>query len=461
MKRPLFLLMIGLVLGEAAAISFGWKGGFLLILLFLPVGIVSFDCAFFQKLSAGSLKKRRNFFRMLFLSAVLGFFLSMAAFVRKDPVSGLSFPVKGKISGKVIFLKTSQEGKYTITLHSARFLLEGEDAWKKVNGDCRILQVAEDEITLLPGDHILCTGSLEELAQPTNPGEFNSEVYYRSNGISCQFFADSCLCTEKEKISLRRAAYQVKEKMNQVYQAVLNPEEAALLKAMVLGDKSDLSDEQKRSYEENGAAHLLAVSGLHVSIAAGLWFRFLRKRKVRYLIACSSGCLLLLFYGCLTGFGNSVTRAAFMYAVYLVAEYVGAYYDMISAMSLAAIFMLIESPWRLLEGGFQISFTAILALGLVLPWVTELDKKRPDRICTREISIKTDSKRNPLRGIRAEILEDGRIVRFPELRKKARSAWMASLVVTGVTLPVLLHVFFECCPYSIFLNMVLIPAMTP
>ena len=64
----------------------------------------------------------------------------------------------------------------------------------------------------------------------------------------------------------------------------------------------------------------------------------------------------------MTGFGNSVFRAAVMFFCFLLAQYFGAEYDMISSMSLAGILMLLEQPWRLLESGCVISFASIFSI---------------------------------------------------------------------------------------------------
>ena len=450
MKRPLFPCVTGLVLGEAAAISFGFKGGAFPALLFLLTGI----CFLVWR------KRQGCFFMYILLVSVFalaGFLLFMEAQANKEPLPGETLPMHGTIRGRIAFLNVDEEGEYDITLEKAQFLSgyigkeknnlqqdsslkgkgnAGEAAWKQIRGKCRVFHLKEDGIVLWPGDWICCQGDLTALSVPTNPGEFNSEVYYQSRGISCQFFADSGWREARERFFLARIACRIKRRMDAVYAQTLGGDHAALLDAMVLGDKSALSEEQKQRYEENGVAHLLSVSGLHVSILAGSWFRFLRKRKIGYAPACAGGLVLLLFYGCMTGFGNSIVRAVIMYAVYLGAEYFGACYDMASSMSLAGLLMLLESPWRLQEGGCQLAFAAIFAICCVQPRVKELAQKR-----------------------RGE--KDGRIYRLPRLRKKFGDALLSSTVISAVTLPIVLRVFFTFSPYSVFINLLVIPCMTP
>lgn len=450
MKRPLFPCVIGLVLGEAAAISFGFKGGAFLVLLFLLTGIYFLIWR----------KRQGCFFMHIFLASVFalaGFLIFIDAQANKDPLPGEELPLNGTISGRIVFLNVDEEGEYDITLEKIQFLSDdfgqgkknpeqysvlkgkmnsGEASWKQIRGKCRVFHLKESASVLWPGDWILCQGELTALSVPTNPGEFNSEVYYQSKGISCQFFADRGWIEARDRFSLERIACGVKRRMDTVYAQIMGEDHAALLNAMVLGDKSALSEEQKKRYEENGVAHLLSVSGLHVSILAGSWFRFLRKRRIGYAPACAGGIFLLMFYGYMTGFGNSIIRAVIMYAVYLGAEYFGARYDMGSSMSLAAILILLESPWRILEGGCQMSFAAIFSIGCVLPWVKDLAQKRSGE-------------------------KDGRRYRLPRFRKKLGDALLSSAVISAVTLPIVLRVFFTFSPYSVFINLLVIPCMTP
>lgn len=455
MKRPLFPCLIGLALGEAAAISFGFKGGLFLALLFLLTGCLTLFW-----------RKKRSFFCLWIFSAasLLGFLLFLHAWENREPLADIMLPVEGSIRGRITFLQVDKEGEYDITLENVQYIpgsfgrtdegkngsasenvryaaesstpAKGEGNTEDVRGDCRVFHLKEGMGQLQPGDWIVCQGELTALSQPANPGEFNSQVYYQSKGISCQFFADSFVCVKRGGLSLTRIAFWVRRAVAGVYNRILGEDYAALLHAMVLGDKGALSEEQKLRYEENGVAHLLSVSGLHVSIMAGSWFRFLRKRKLPYGPACAGGLLLLIFYGCLTGFGNSILRAVIMYGVFLGAEYFGAGYDMTSSMSLAGVLMLLESPWRLLEGGCQMSFAAVFAIGYVLPWVKELAKKRKGE-------------------------EDGRIRRFARWRRGMGDALLSSVVISAVTLPVVLRVFYTFSPYSVLINLIVIPCMTP
>lgn len=421
MKRPLFLCFAGLVLGEAAAIVTGEKGGILVALGLFPM----------VALSVGK-RGWSRFFLLFWCCMAAGYGRGQNVFGQNLPLDGTSLPRTAVVSGRISHLSEGKQ-KLSVTLEKVEVALE-DGQTEKLRGNCRMY--VETEEGLAPGDWVQARGELAALKVPTNPGEFRQDVYEQSGGISCHFFARSLAVFERESFFLPRLSYFFRKKMGEVYVRVMDENTSALLSAVVLGDKSMLSEEEKERYGDNGVAHLLAVSGLHVSIVAGSWFRFCRRQKVSYGAACLSGASLLFVYGLMTGFGSSVLRASIMYAVYLGAEYTGRQYDMLSAMSLAGIWMLLESPWRMMEGGFQISFVLVAVIGGVLPLVSRLEEGRSKKM-------------------------EGEWIPFEALRKKGKDAIFSSTVIMVTTLPVVLRIFFEFSPYSIVLNTFFIPMMVP
>ena len=438
MRRPLFLCLIGLVLGEAAAISMGWKKGLILVLFFL-LAVYMIKHLSITKQNLFFILKWNSVFQVVLYSFLTGFFLfCFAQDSSRNTICERTESIQGTALGRITDLKINNEGNYDIIVDKMSFR---EDKCEKkdffsIKGKCRITGIKKEKEKLYPDDFILCRGTLREIDGPTNPGEFDSRTYYLARGIVVQMFGENCTVIRRTKISLRKAAYCLKEKIASVYRTVMTKEQAALLQAMILGEKGDLDDKQRTLYEENGVAHLLAVSGLHISIVGGKVFQLMRGRGVSYGISCLGGGGLLLFYGCVTGFGSSVIRAVLMYLFYLGAEFFGAGYDLVSAMSLSGILMLVEHPWRIMEGGFQISFLSVLAIGLAIPWVKALSEKKENK-------------------------EDGELTSVPKWLERAKEGLVSSLIISGVTLPFMLRHFYEWSPYSILLNLLVIPAMTP
>ena len=447
MKRPFFLFFMGLVLGEAVAISLNRIGFFVMALFLFILILICFGL--YQRI-----KRKRS---PLFIYAIIfyglffagGLLLLRAEYPDTADQMLAKREIDGTLSGNVEFVKKTAEGEYQLTLSEVSFWEEGKGSLKykkgsyffenyKLRAKCRILKIKVSEKKIYPGDQISCTGRLSAIKETSNPGEFDARTYYYSLGIRYQFFGKAISRKKEQPLSVYRMAGRVRERMDAVYRYILSENEYGLLKAMFLGDKTELSSEEKRLYEENGVAHLLAVSGLHVSIVGGMLFRFLRKRKFSYAVSCICSSFVLLFYAIMTGFGNSVFRAVIMFLIFLLAQYFGAEYDMVSSMSLAGILMLYDSPLRILESGCIISFTSIFAIGMIVPFAKELEEKR-----------------------RKSKLIPGEFLIESKWKKRIRQAFFTSVIISMVIGPLLLRFYYQWSPYSVLLNLFVIPAMSP
>lgn len=458
MRRPLFLFFIGLVLGEAAAIFLN-RIGFFVMALFLLIFMI-FCFIFYRKV-----RREQSLFFIYEVLCWFFFLMGGIAFFRASYFNEIDRilskkTLTGTLIGQVEYVRQNAEGEYQITVRENSFVVNENHLkdgikknlkkcsissiksnlrqTKKLPGKCRLVKIPVSKGKIYPGDFITCTGKLKAIEEQTNPGEFNTKIYYYSVGIRYQFFGENLTRKRESPLSLHRIAGSVREKIDAIYRHILSDTEYALLKAIFLGDKTDLSKEQKHLYEENGMAHLLAVSGLHVSIVGGMLFRFLRKKGRSYAFSCMVGSGILFFYAIMTGFGNSVFRAAVMFFCFLLAQYFGAEYDMISSMSLAGILMLLEQPWRLLESGCVISFASIFSIGMILPIAKELwEKRSQNRLIAGELPTESPG------------------------RKIIRQAFLANIVISMSITPLLLRFFYQWSPYSILLNLFVIPAMSP
>lgn len=446
MKRPVFLLFVGLVLGEAAAIFLNRIGFFVMALFLLIFMIILYII----------IKKRQGPFFVYGILFFAFFFIGGISFYRAKYFDALDSQLvkkelKGTLTGQVEFVKQTSEKEYQITLRDASFLEQKNELGLKdiqlkdekqvemsLRKKCRVLKIPVSTGKVYAGDWILCTGKLKAIEAPTNPGQFDSKTYYNSLGICYQFFGEELVRKRETPLSFYRLAGLAREKIDAAYQKILSVEDYGLLKAMFLGDKTDLSKEQKDLYQDSGAAHLLAVSGLHVSIVGGLLFRALRKKGCSYAFSCAAGSIVLVFYAVMTGFGNSVFRAAIMFLCFMLSQYFGAEYDLISSMSLAGIIMLLDSPWRLLESGCILSFIAIFSIGMLLPCAKELEEKR-----------------------RKKKLVEGEFPIEKKWQKTIRQAFFANLILSMAITPLLLRFYYQWSPYSVFINLIVIPAMSP
>lgn len=158
--------------------------------------------------------------------------------------------------------------------------------------------------------------------------------------------------------------------------ASLFGEQAPLLQAMLWGYKGDISAEAYAAYRMSGIAHVLALSGLHVSFVAALVDRLTKKCPIKPKFFITSA--LLIAYCAIAAFPASLIRATVMTLCALYGRVCGRRYDMLSGMSFAAIVILIADPSSLFEIGFQLSFGAVLVIALLMGPISEKLSFLPD-----------------------------------------------------------------------------------
>lgn len=300
---------------------------------------------------------------------------------------------------------------------------DGQEEWKEYELDRLLVYLPPEEIgkeELLPGMKLLCMGELESFEPARNAGEFDYRLYYRSRHICCRMSAKKAEITDRSADPLKAAAYSFRERAREALKQFCTEKDAGLLSAVLLGDKTQMDEEINDLYQKNGIAHLLAVSGLHVSLIGMGLYRLLRRLGLGFGWAGVWSGGLLFLYGTMTGFGPSVFRACLMLACSFAASYLGRTYDLLSAMSLAAICLSLENPFVIFTGAFQLSFGAVFAIG----WA-------------------------------GKELSDGL-----ECKKEWENALAVSLAIQLVTGPIVLYHFFEYPLYGIFLNFLVIPLMT-
>lgn len=234
------------------------------------------------------------------------------------------------------------------------------------------------------GSLVLARGICQIPQKPTNPGEFDMASYYGNQGIGIQLMEGEIQVLEEGTWRLRQALNDLRESFRESLYRVMGERDGGLLSAMLLGEKSGLEEEVKTLYQAGGISHILAISGLHISLIGMGLYRLLRRIFGGFLLPGAISGLCLLLYGLLIGMPVSAMRAILMFFVYLGAQILGRTYDLLSALSLAGTLILLQEPRYLFQVGFQLSFLSILGIGLVYPAMKPMDKSLPrwlDGLC--------------------------------------------------------------------------------
>lgn len=240
------------------------------------------------------------------------------------------------------------------------------------NYKARILADEVDaEATL--GDRVTLSGMIIPISEKRNPQDFNYKQYLESQGISVQIKAKKLV-----KITPNNAIAEWiwwREQALNLVDKNFSKETAPIAKALLVGFKQELDTESKSAFARAGLSHIMAVSGLHVGfIVAPFWviIPFFWTRKYGKIIGFCLLVLLLVSYMGITGFSPSVSRASVMAFFLSYGKLYHKINDSINLTAAAALVLLIYNPSQLFDIGFQLSFSAVLIILLILPVIQNL-----------------------------------------------------------------------------------------
>jgi len=270
------------------------------------------------------------------------------------------------------------------------------------------------------GTELSLSGTIYPIEEPTNPGQFNSKLYYQGKGISYTVYADKVREVGFHPSHFQEGLLNLQRQMKKVYKEVYNERDSGLLCAMVLGEKQELSVETKDFYQKNGISHLLAISGLHISLLGMGLYRILKRLTGSCFVAGIPSAFFIWSYCWMTGGSLSATRAASMCSLAILADLVGRSYDMLTAIGISALVMMLFNPLSAKQSAFLLSFGAVLAIALLQPFWQLYCKKM------------------------------GRLLQ----------SFSVSFSVLLLTFPLLIRSFYTYSLYSTLLNLMVIPLMS-
>lgn len=170
----------------------------------------------------------------------------------------------------------------------------------------------------------------------------------------------------------RRTVAGSREWLSNNLSRTLSEPASALARTMLVNDRTGLSEELNLDFRESGTSHILAISGLHIALIGGLAMAFsasfLGRRGQYYLLLPFA---VTVIYAALAGFSPSVTRAAIMFSVGLLARAAGRQNSSLPGIGFAAAVMVAISPEILRSLSFQLSFAAISGIAVLTPRLVE------------------------------------------------------------------------------------------
>ena len=374
LSRPLFFLALFALLGElilTPEIPFSYRFLFLFSLLFLSLFL-------FRK------KKNRLFFcSLLCLTLFMLNFYSVNHRYRTERESiDYILPLQAVLRGKVMYVE-EQEKKWKLLLSACivntalekkNSSLKNEEKYQKRN-DLHFQKLilylpkestGESSMPLpLPGQICSVKGHFLELSPATNEGEFSIPSYYKGEGISGVFQAKTLELVRGESSPFAKELFTLKQSLGNRMDALFPKETAGFLKSLFLGERSGITLSEKSLYQSAGISHILAISGLHLSLLGGFFYRLLRKTKLSSLLSSLITSFFLFSYFLFTGSSHSAFRALFMLFLRFAAIQLGKGKDLLSQLSFALLFLLWLNPLSLYSIGMQCSFFTLFVFFLL------------------------------------------------------------------------------------------------
>ncbi len=297
----------------------------------------------------------------------------------------------------------------------------GEDATREETKGYtkgKLLVYCESAEGLRIGNYICLEGKAVPFEESENAGQFDERTYYRAKRMCCKFNADTITVLDAGVDEIREWCRMVRKQLDSIYEEILPQKHAGIVSAILLGDKAELDADTKALYQKNGIAHILAISGLHVSLLGMGLFAIIRKIGSPLIPAAAATMLILVFYGCLTEFSVSTQRAVGMLIIAMFAKVLGRTYDSRSACALCGLLILIANPMQLYQTGFQLSFGAAFGISY---FGCELERMK---------------------------LSKGKTT-----TEKLKVSVLSGMTTQLITAPIILNCFYELPVYSVFLNL--------
>ena len=374
LSRPLFFLALFALLGElilTPEIPFSYRFLLLFFLVFLSLFLLQ-------------QKKNRLFFCSLLCLTLfmLNFYSVNHRYGAERENIGYILPLQAVLRGKVLYIE-EQEKKWKIILGSCiadtalekkNSSLQKKEKYQKRNGlhFQKLMLYLPKESTgegsmplPLPGQICSVKGHFLELSPATNEGEFSLPSYYKGEGISGVFQAKTIELVRGESSPFAKELFTLKQSLGNRIDALFPEETAGFLKSLFLGERSGITLSEKSLYQSAGISHILAISGLHLSLLGGFFYRLLRKIKLSSLLSSLITSFFLFSYFLFTGSSHSAFRALFMLFLRFAAIQLGKGKDLLSQLSFALLFLLWLNPLSLYSIGMQCSFFTLFVFFLL------------------------------------------------------------------------------------------------
>ena len=285
------------------------------------------------------------------------------------------------LNAKVISIPSNSVENKTKFYVSANSLEFEDEIYKNLNAKTLVtINDSQDKIQKIKiGDTLKMKGRLKAPIKATNPSQFDYAKYLQVRDTFSLLYVENNweILSQATDFNgkLIRKLNDTRNNILSIHRQNIESPMIEILGGIIFGDDAVNPDEEtKTSFIKSGIFHILAASGMNVTLIFGIWFFFAKTLRFNYKFSISMGILLILVYTCMTGFGAPIIRAFLMLTLILIGKLIDKNTSTLSLLFIVGFLMLIYNPLMVYDIGFQLSFLVTFALIITAPLI-KLDFK--------------------------------------------------------------------------------------
>ena len=283
----------------------------------------------------------------------------------------------------------------------------------------------------LPGDSLCYEASWYPVQPPTVPGTFDTRAWLNSQGLSAYGKFIHWTVFGYHWVP-ERSFFAFRQWIQARFRKFLDPAETGLLLGLLAGDRSGIPDALRSDFQRSGLVHVLAISGFHVVLLAGMLMVFLKAMGLPHRIVRILAIAILFLYIPVTGGSPAVRRAVIMFAVPQVGTLFQRQANTLNSLGVALLFIILPEPAVIWNPGFQLSVAATAGILISTPL-------------------------NPLKKLPKRLLKNRWWSRF---QATVLDPTYVTLCATIATAPFLVHHFKTLSPLAWLGNIFVVPAIS-
>lgn len=367
---PIYRLVLAYSIGLIASYYCDWDISVLIYSLVLLTGCIVVSIIW---------SRRMALFKAIYSLSVLLFFVVLACYnwTIRDPIHQVNHYSNYISNDNQHLIQFTLSDQLTSTSYNDRYYAQVSRLdHHAVNGKMLVYSNIKDSLLISIGQQVSVYASITQPNSGGNPGDFNYNNYLKSIDVYGQVRLNSGNLLAIDTKASNTWIYQLRLLLEQALErSGLQQQPLAMVKALLLGQRYDVDPSVTQSFRDAGVVHILALSGLHVGIIL-LILQTLTKRLQRLKwgkwIQSLIIIVLLWLFALLSGMSASILRAVTMFSFIAIAINMNRKTAVIYSLALSAFVLLLFNPKLLFQVGFQLSYTAVIAIVLIQPIIYKL-----------------------------------------------------------------------------------------